>query len=221
VSTQTAQGAPSVRVDEDDLDALAEAVFGTESGRRRLEPLTRRWDDEVGLIHESDAHHELWHAIRVDWALCEAALGPGGDTWAARAAAGLVEGVEPDARWRAVATTHVGLFEVWPSEPAFLRDRLHGVSLPLHDPVRLVAPDEGPAALWEVRVCIADGHAHLCRPPLPYPLELLPLFEQANRDRFAPGGAPLRLPKLRRAWLALHRATRADPAAIFHRILTL
>jgi hypothetical protein len=208
-------------VGEDDLDALAEAVFGTPAGRGRLEPLLRRWDQEVGPMHEDDPHRELWHAIRVDWALCDAEIAGGrgsGDTWAARAASGLVEGIEAHARWRAVSSTMVGLFEVWPSEPPFLRDRLRGSCMPLHDEVRLVAGEEGPAALWEVRVCIVGGHARLCRSPLPYPLELLPLLEQANADRFA-GSSPLPWSKLRRAWLAHHRATRADPVAIFERIL--
>ena len=210
---------PPVLVGSDELDALAEAVFGSEEGRGRVAPLLRRWDAEVGAIHESDPDHELWHALRVDWALCDAELERRGDTWAARAAAGLVEGIAPDPRWSAVASTHVGLFEVWASEPAFLRDRLRGVSVPLRDPVRLVPPDDGPAALWEVRVCITEGHAHLCRAPLPYPLELLPLLEEAYAARFLPDGAPLRWSKLRRAWLAVSRATRADPIALFERIL--
>jgi hypothetical protein len=212
----------AVTVGEDELDALAEAVFGTPAGRARVDPLLRRWEVEVGPIHEDDPHHGLWQAIRLDWALCDAEIDGGrgrGDTWAARAAAGLVDGIEPDPRWRAVSGTVVGLFEVWPSDPPFLRDRLRGACMPLHDAVRLVPVDDGPAALWEVRVCIGDGHAHLCRSPLPYPLELLPLLEQANADRFAPGGAPLRWSKLRRGWFAVHRARRADPAAIFERIL--
>jgi hypothetical protein len=206
---------------EDDLDELAEAVFGTLEGRRRLDPLLRRWDAEVGLIHEGDPHHGLWHAIRVDWALCDAEIEGGrgpGDTWAARAAAGLIDGIEPEPRWRAVSSTMVGLFEVWASEPPFLRDRLRGMCMPLHDAVRLIPGDDGPAALWEVRVCICGGHGHLCRSPLPYPLEILPILDRAHADRFA-GDAPLRGSKLRRAWFAYHRAARADPTAIFERIL--
>lgn len=213
---------PPAPVDGDDLDALAEAVFGTRAGHARLEPMLRRWDLAIGPIHEDDPHYELWHAIRVDWALCDVDVEGGdgrGDTWAARAAAGLVDGVAPDPRWRAVASTFAGLFEVWPSEPPFVRDRLRGASMPLRDAVRLIPPDDGPAALWEVRVCVTDGHAHLCRAPLPYPLEILPMLEQAHADRFAPGGAPLRWSKLRRAWLAFHRATRADASAIFDRML--
>jgi hypothetical protein len=111
------------------------------------------------------------------------------------------------------------LFEVWPSEPPFLRDRLRGACMPLSDTVRLIPAEDGPAALWEARVCICEGHGGLCRPPLPYPLELLPMLEQANADRFAPDGAPLPWSKLRRAWFAVHRAMRADPIAIFEQIV--
>jgi hypothetical protein len=101
---------------------------------------------------------------------------------------------------------------------AWLRDRVHGLSLALRDPVHLVpAQNHGPAALWEVRIRIEHGHARLCREPLTYPLEILAWLEQANTRRFTAEGAPLDWLQLRRSWLQLGRARRADPLVFFDR----
>lgn len=206
----------------DELDALAEAVFGGDEGLARLHPLLRRWDDEVGPLREDDDQYPLWQAMRADWVLCDAAIvggdGPG-DTWARRAAIGAVPGVEPDPRWHAIATTFVGLFEVWPSRPAFLRDRVRGVSLPLGDDIELDPPTEkGPVALWEARITVVEGAAHLCRRPMPYPLSILPMLELAHALRFASPPTMLSWSKLRRSWLTFHRAPRAAAEAVFAQI---
>src|SRR3712207_8055393 len=46
----------------------------------------------------------------------------------------------------------------------WMRDCVGGLCVPLADAVRLEPVADGePAALWEARVAIVDGRAHLCR----------------------------------------------------------
>src|SRR5690606_25046725 len=129
------------------------------------------------------------------------ARGPG-DTWAMRAIRGEVPGVEVPKTWAWVVGTWVGLFEVWPGPRPWLRDRLRGLSVALHDPVHLEPAQPGrPAALWEVRLRLDDGRARLCRMPVAYPLEIAPLLERASQSRWQRGGASPSLQGLRRACL--------------------
>jgi hypothetical protein len=206
----------------DALDELAAAVFDGELGRRRVIPLFARWDDEAAPLRDEDPDYARWHVIRTDWALCEAlahdAVGPG-DTWARRALQGRVAGWRPQARHRTVAATVVGLYEVWPGKVPWLRDCVGGLCVALADPVWLepVGKDE-PAALWEARVVLVDGRAHLCRPPLPYPLEVLEALRDRQLRRFVPGGRALSLSLLRRARLRWRRAERADASVMFRLI---
>ena len=107
------------------------------------------------------------------------------------------------------------MFEVWRAREPWLREPTRGLCMPLHDRVHLEPPPEGgPAALWELRVCIAGGRAFMCRPPLPYPLDALQAIRDAARLRLRGEGDALIL-KLRRAWLHTARASRADPHAVF------
>lgn len=204
------------------LDEVARAVFDTTQGPSRLQPLLRRYDEEVGVILEDERHRDLLLATRLDWALCDAAIEGGagpGDTWLRRAVRGEIEGLAVDPAWDRISATFVGLFEVWPGRRAFVRDLLHGISLPLADAVRLEPMPEGPAALWEVRIVIENGAARLCRPPLSYPLEILKTLDEQTLTRFRPDGAVLPLQALRRRWIQFHRASRADPVTWFSRLL--
>jgi hypothetical protein len=204
------------------LDELAAAVFDGEAGRRRLLPLLSCWDDEAAPLRDEDPDYPSWQVIRTDWALCDAlahdAAGPG-DTWARRALRGRVLGFVPQGHHFAVAATVAGLFEVWPGKVPWLRDCVGGLSLPLADPVRIepVGEDE-PAALWEARLAIEGGRAHLCRPPLAYPLEVLASVRERQLRRFAPGGRLPSLALLRRARLRWRRAERADASVMFRLI---
>ncbi|MCH9680032.1 MAG: hypothetical protein K0V04_01260 [Deltaproteobacteria bacterium] len=204
------------------LDGLAAAVFDGETGRRRLSPLLARWDDQAAPLRDEDPDYPRWQMIRADWALCDAlahdARGPG-DTWARRAVAGQLPGWEGRATDGAVAASVAGLFEVWPGRLPWLRDCVGGLSVALTDPVHLEPTgDGGPAALWEARVVIEGGRAQLCRPPLPYPLEILSIVRDRQLRRFAPGGGRPSLSLLRRARLRWRRAERADPAVMFRLI---
>ncbi len=201
------------------LDALAAAVFDGESGRRRLAPLLARWDDEAAPLRDEDPDYPRWQMIRADWALCDAqahdARGPG-DTWARRAAGGHLPGWRGEPDHGAVATSVSGLFEVWPGRLPWLRDCIGGLSVALADAVHLEPTgDDGPAALWEARVVLVGGRAHLCRPPLAYPLEILGTVRDRQLRRFSPGGRRPSLALLRRARLRWRRAERADAAVMF------
>lgn len=203
------------------LDEIAAAVFDGPQGRERLAPLLVRWDDEVGRILDDDAHRETLLAIRIDWALCEAAIEGGGgpgDTWLRRAVAGDVDGVIAPERWAGALGTHTGVFEVWPTKRPFLRDRVRGVSLTLSDPIHVEPPPVagGPAALWEVRLFIDDDDgARMCREPLPYPIQLVGWLEELQVERFGARGAVPSIMRLRRRWLQYSRARHTDPMAIF------
>jgi len=204
------------------LDELAAAVFDGEVGHHRLAPLLMRWDDESAPLRDEDPDYARWQVIRTDWALCDAlahdARGPG-DTWAWRAARGQLPGWTPRPIDRSLAASVVGLFEAWPGKVPWLRDCIGGLSVALADPV-LLEPigDGGPAALWEVRVVLEAGRAHMCRPPLAYPLEVLPTVRDRQLRRFGPGGRRLSLPSLRRARLRWRRAERADASVMFRLI---
>lgn len=206
----------------DALDELAAAVFDGEAGRHRFAPLLAHWGDEAAPVRDDEPDYASWQVIRTDWALCDAlahdATGPG-DTWARRALRGRVLGFVPQAHHFAVAATVAGLFEVWPGKVPWLRDCVGGLCLPLADPVRLepMGEDE-PAALWEARIAIEGGRAHLCRPPLPYPLEVLESVRERQLRRFAPGGRMPSLALLRRARLRWRRAERADASVMFRLI---
>jgi hypothetical protein len=197
----------------DALDEIASRVFGGAEGQARLQPLLSQWEDEVGRIHDDDEQHEVLQAVRTDWALCDA--NPG-DTWLRRVMRGAVPGVPPHDAWHPLLGGHVGLFEVWPGQQAWLRDVRSGLSVRLSDPVRVVPlPEGGPGALWEVRIVIVDGAARMCRPPLSYPLGVLDQLHDENRARFDHGGEPVSLLRLRRYWLQWARAPRAEAAAVF------
>src|SRR5690606_6701848 len=187
----------------DALDELAAAVFDGHGGHHRLAPLLTHWDDEAAPLRDEDPDYARWQIIRTDWALCDAlahdAAGPG-DTWLRRLLRGRVPGFTPDERHLAIGGSWVGLFEVWAGRVPWLRDCIGGVCLALADPVRLLPTgDDGPAALWEVRVVVQDGRARLCRAPLAYPLEILQTVRDRQLRRFAPGGRAPSLPLLRRA----------------------
>ena len=79
----------------DALDELAARVFGGPDGERRLEPLARRFEEAVGTLPRDHDDWSRWQEIRADWALCDAPLDGVGDTWARRAAAGLIPGLAP------------------------------------------------------------------------------------------------------------------------------
>lgn len=203
----------------DAFDGLASAVFEGEVGRHRFAPLLARWDDEAAPLRDEDRDYAKWQVIRTDWALCDAlahdAKGPG-DTWARRAASGRLQGWEPQPTDAAIAASICSVFEVWPGRVPWLRDCIGGISLALADEV-LLEPvgDGGPAALWEARVIIEGGRAHLCRPPLSYPLSILDVIARRQLDRFAPEGRRPSLPLLRRAWLRWRRAERAEARVMF------
>lgn len=168
------------------LDDLGERVFGGEVGARRAAPLLARFDAAVGVYTGQDQGHLLLQAARVDWALCDAEIpgaGPG-ETWALRAATGRVPGVEPSPKIWALATTQVGLFEVWPGSPLLLRDRLGGLVVRVHEPTPGLFAGREPAALWEVRVALRPEGACLCRAPIEYPLEILPDLRRNHEEHW-------------------------------------
>lgn len=203
------------------LDRLAEAVFGGVEGAARAAPLLARWDREVGRASAGDADHAALQAARVDWALCDAEVAGPGDTWAWRAAHGAVPGVEPDAAAQALARSQVGLFELWPGDPALLRGRIRGLCLRLDDPSLAAVRHErgGPLALWEVRV-VFQRHAGregaaMARPPIAYPLEILPRLQRAHEQHWRAPSRGLDLPQLRRMRLQWTRARRPDVRGAF------
>ena len=207
------------------LDELASRLFDGPSGRARLAPLLARFDAEMDRLHDDDESFALLQAIRLDWALCDASVdedGPPGDTWAHRAAAGQVEGVAAQPVYRLLARSITGLFEVWSGHPTWLRDRVRGLCMPLARPTAPWLPaTDGVAALWELRLVLDEDGAHLCRPALEYPLEILPILQRAHDRRFAGGSGslrsvePLALQRLRRSRLRWRRAGRGEPVGYF------
>jgi len=201
------------------LDRLGEAVFGGVEGPARAAPLLARWDAAVGRLGAGDQDYGLLQATRVDWALCDADI-PGaspGETWAWRAAHGQVPGIEADAAVQALARSQVGLYEVWPGKPAVLRGRIRGLCLRIDDPA-LAAPlgERGKiAALWELRVVFGRDGARLCRPPVAYPLEILPRLRRAHEQHWRDPSRGLDLMQLRRMRLQWTRARKPDVRAAF------
>lgn len=196
------------------LDEMAAAVFGGAGGRARLEPLLDRFAEVVGAISVDDPDFELLSVARMDWALCDA--GERGQTWAWRLVQGELGDLAGEAppRWRDAACSVVGLFEVYPGDPTWVRDRLTGLTLRVFDSVGPWpgADPERPAALWELRL-IPDqlrGGFHLARPPLDYPLGLLERLEDSFHRRFAADRWP-NLADCRRARLRYLRAGRRTP----------
>ena len=200
------------------LDALAAAVFEGEAGRVRLAPLLERFDAEVGALAPDDPDFDLLALTRMDWALCDVPAEPGagaGDTWAWRVLHGRVPGVGCEATplRAAAARSFAGLFEVFPGEPTWLRDRVSGVVVRLFDGVGPFADvdPERPAAVWELRL-IPDptGGCFIARPAVDYPLALLDALEAEFPRRFARERWPT-LQDLRRARLRYLRAGKRTP----------
>jgi hypothetical protein len=196
------------------LDALALEVFSGSVGRARLTPLLELFEREVGKIDEDDLDFDQLQLVRMDWALCDATL-PGaapGDTWAWRAVHGELDlhsaasDIAPS--WSTAARSICGLFEVFPGQPTWVRDRLRGVMLRLFDGIGPWpnAPPEQPAALWELRLVPDDaGGFRMARAPIDYPIELLELLERELPKQFLTRRWPT-LQDLRKARLHLRRA---------------
>ncbi|MCA9713534.1 MAG: hypothetical protein KC468_02445 [Myxococcales bacterium] len=205
------------------LDALAERVFTGPEGQERARPLLSAHDRVLGRIVNGDDQHELLRALRIDWALCDACprdhADAGTDSWAWRVAHERVPGVRSAPDDAAVAGSVGGLFEVWPGRRAWLRDRLSGLSVALDGEVdpRALASGTGPGALWETRVVVGARGAALCRRPIEYPLEIVPMLERAHARAF--GERPYAPLTLRRAWLEWRRSRGADPRPIFRAVL--
>jgi hypothetical protein len=200
------------------LDALAAAVFDGAAGQARLAPLLARFDAEVGVLATDDPDFTQLQLVRMDWALCDVPAEPGaaaGDTWAWRVIHGRVAGVRCDPTpLRTAATGSLsGLFEVYPGEPTWVRDRLSGLVLRLFDAVGPfpAADPHRPAALWELRlVPDTSGGCFVARPPIDYPLELLDALEAEFARRFAAPPWPS-IQDLRRARLRYLRAGKRTP----------
>ncbi len=199
----------------DILDGLAARVFAGPLGLTRLAALFERFEQQVGKIGEDDPDFDQLQLVRMDWALCDATIpgaGPG-ETWAWRAACGeLSESLSDRASWLA-ARTVCGLFEVFPGEPAWVRDRLSGVVLRLFDGIGPWphAPIEQPAALWELRLVPDEGGGfRMARPPIDYPPELLDTLDEELPKQFAADRWPT-LQDLRRARLRYRRAGGRTP----------
>jgi hypothetical protein len=203
------------------LDALGAAVFDGAAGAARLAPLLARFDAEVGVLGSDDPDFELIALARMDWALCDVPAGGSevggipGDTWAWRVLHGRVPGVrcEPTPLRAAAARSFCGLFEVFPGEPTWVRDRVSGVVVRLFDGVGPFPQAEPahPAALWELRlVPDPSGGCFVARPPIDYPIALLDALEAEFPRRFAAPPWPS-LQDLRRARLRYLRAGKRTP----------
>ncbi|MBK6917193.1 MAG: hypothetical protein IPH07_07320 [Deltaproteobacteria bacterium] len=187
------------------LDAWAAAAFGDDDGAARLQPWLSRWAEEVGAPRGDDDDAEAWVRTRCDWALVEMGAGQG-----------CPRDDHDDALRRRLGGSHVGLFEVWPTEQgkAWLRDRVAGIAMQLDAVVDLRPEARGPAALWELRVVVEGARLLAVRPPLSYPLELVAVLDELRPPAETPppadGGAAL-LQALRHARLWHGRAGRIDP----------
>ena len=201
---------------EGQLDRVSEAVFGGAEGAARAAPLLARWDAVVGKMSPGEEHGGL-QAARIDWALCDAELDAPGETWAWRAAHGCVPGLEADAAVQALARSQVGLFELWPGRPAQLRGRIRGLCIRIDEPSLAPVRHErgGPLALWEVRVVFTRDGAQMCRPPIAYPLEILPRLQRAHEQHWREPSRGLDLLQLRRMRLQWSRARKPDARAAF------
>lgn len=202
---------------EEWLDRLAERVFSGVEGAARAAPLLARWDAVVGRATPGDADYAALQAARIDWALCDAEVDGPGDTWAWRAAQGLVPEAPPDAAVQALARSQAGMFELWPGRPAQLRGRIRGLCLRVDEPSLAAVRNErgGPLALWEVRVVFARGGVRMCRPPIAYPLEILPRLQVAHEQHWREPSRGLDLLQLRRMRLQWKRARKPDVRAAF------
>lgn len=199
------------------LDLLEEQVFGGPEGAARARPLLARWDREVGVTTAIDDDHEALQAARVDWALCDAEAPGGGpgESWAWRAAQGRIAGVEPSPIVHLLATTQVGLFEVWPGRPLLLRDRLRGLCVRVAGRAPWLGEGRRVAALWEVRLAFGSGSPQICRPPIEYPPAIAPLLQRAHEAHFREP-EKIDLQRLRRQRLRWARARKAeDPRGFF------
>lgn len=204
------------------LDRLAAAVFSGAEGRARAAPLLERFDAEVGVLAPDEPDFELLQISRMDWALCDVPAtrdAVAGDTWAWRAIHGRVPGLPafdtsyPGSSVAAAARAVVGLFEVYPGEPTWVRDRLSGLVLRLSDsvgPFPVLEP-ERPAALWELRL-VPDGGGgfFIARAPIDYPPELLDTLEHEFARLFVRTPWPA-LQDLRRARLRYLCAGKRTP----------
>jgi hypothetical protein len=202
------------------LDVLAAAAFSGALGRARVAPLLDRFDREVGVLGPEDPDFELLQVTRMDWALCDVPATPDaaiGDTWAWRTLRGELSepsSFQPTPLRAAAARSLVGLFEIYPGEPTWVRDRISGVVLRLLDGVGPFVRDEAPerpAGLWELRL-VPDqvGGFHVARVPIDYPLELLDTLEDEFPRRFEAAPWP-GLQDLRRARLRYLRAGKRTP----------
>jgi hypothetical protein len=204
------------------LDRLAAAVFSGDPGRARATPLLARFDAEVGSLEPDDPDFELLQVSRMDWALCDVpatADAVPGDTWAWRALCGRVPGLPsfdtsyPGSSVAAAARAVVGLFEVYPGEPTWVRDRVSGLVLRVVDsvgPFPVLDPDRA-AALWELRLVPDGGGGFLiARAPIDYPLELLDTLEHGFSRLFSRPSWPS-LQELRRARLRYLRSGKRTP----------
>lgn len=198
---------------DDAFDRWASALFGGDDGIARLQPALAIWEREVGAVRGEDPELEVLHAVRADWALCDARVPEDPRPWCVRDEAA---GVLDEATRDAVRSSWVGLFEVWPQpggRGAWLRDRLGGACAGLVGPVDIAIAARGPSALWELRVVVQGGGFVACRRPLAYPLAVCELLEEGRAPR---PGAPARLLQaLRRARLWHLRAPRVDPRPVF------
>jgi len=196
-----------------DLDGLAAAVFGGTVGALRMDPLIERWNAEVGPILEDDEDAQLWRAIRVDWALCDADLDPDrpGETWAWKMVRGQVPECRPEPSFSRVAASITGIFEVWAGRPVWLRCPLSGRCLRVLDALAgLGPPGQSPSALWELRLLPVRGGVRICRPPLAYPLEAIEVLD-AERARRHGGTSKIGLAQLRRARIQWSRGRKRIP----------
>ncbi len=201
---------------EDALDRLGEAVFGGERGRQRSAPLLSALDRIVGGISLGDQPYATLQGHRVDWALCEmlAPRGSPGETWAWRAAMGMLPEVEATPIVDALASSVIDLFEVWRSRGELvLRGRLSGIVTHLA-PAEEELEIEGELGLWEARVVLLSDGARICRGPLAYPEEILPWLERATEQRWG-GEMTVDLLDLRAMALRWRRSGGGDPAAFF------
>ena len=213
----------------DALDRLAAAVFSGVEGRARVAPLLERFDAEVGALAPDEPDFDLMQIARMDWALCDVPATPDaalGDTWAWRAIHGRVPGLPvfdthyPGSSVAAAARSVVGLFEIYPGEPTWVRDRLSGLVLRLSDsvgPFPVLEP-ERPAALWELRL-VPDGGGgfFVAREPIDYPIELLDKLEQDFPKLFSRAPWPT-LQDLRRARLRYLCAGKRTPIGRMPRV---
>lgn len=201
---------------EDALDSLGEAVFGGARGHRRAESLLVALDRIVGGLSLGDKPYAMLQGHRVDWALCEM-LAPGGgpgETWAWRAAKGVLPEVVATPIVDALASSVVDLFEVWRArETLALRGRFSGIVTHLAAAEHAYEIEAG-LGLWEARVVLLADGAHICRGPLAYPVEILPWLERATEQRWG-GEMTVDLLDLRSMGLAWRRSRGGDPRAYF------